>query len=104
MCEEKNAITLEDLAKLDALNCEQPVLKFDQLEHDPVHMLKEYRVLETGERFTCIGTLESGRSFGCQSRYTIRLKSKTLHTLLSIKVEEKDSIGRTSLRYTLRAS
>ena len=68
----KKAITLEALAKLDTLNGKQPVLKFDQLECDKVYMLKEYRVLETGEHFTCIGVLESGRSFGCQSRYIIR--------------------------------
>ena len=59
----KKAITLEALAKLDTLNGKQPVLKFDQLECDKVYMLKEYSVLETGERFTCIGVLESGEEF-----------------------------------------
>ena len=59
----KKAITLETLAKLDALNGKQPVLRLDQFELDKVYMLKEYRALETGEHFTCIGVLESGEEF-----------------------------------------
>ena len=59
----KEALTLEALAKLKAPGWKKPALKFEQLEQDKPYMLKEYCVLETGERFSCIGVLDTGEEF-----------------------------------------
>ena len=96
-CVKKKAITLEALAKLDVLKGE-PVLKFDQLERDTVHMLMEYRVLKDGDRITCIGVLESGQEFWMPKSLYNMVNVEAARTPSCTKVRGKVSTSCTSLR------
>ena len=105
LCEKKKAITLDDLADIDAQKGEpNVVLKFDQLKLNTVHMLTEIRVLEDSGRFKCIGVLESGVEFWMPKSLYNKVKDEDPPHVFVYK-RGKVSTSRTSLlRYTSEAS